>query len=531
MDNEQKIAALEEENSNLRLKLRAIIHALPGSIYYKSLDGVYLGANARALNMVGISSEEQIIGKTDFDLFSQEHAELFRLTDLKVIKENKEIVEEEVVISPDGKKLTQLSSKKPLKDDKGNVIGIVGNTINITHLKETEAALSLAKEQAEAASKAKSDFLANMSHDVKTPISGIIGMSEVLLSQLRNINHQEYVRSILKSGRKVLDFFENCIQLSKIESNHLNEIFTDNFSVKKLLEDIVTLFLPSIRFKKIIVDTYIDPKVPSYITANYNGIYRVLINLVGNAIKFTAEGSITVSAFLSEVNSQEIKISVKDTGIGIDEADQPNIFDQFSKLSPSYEGKYEGSGIGLYVVKKTIELMQGRIQVISKRNEGSNFVVYMPFKIDNGEKKSLVQQKKEYSGKREMPRHHLNILVVEDDPIAQIIAKELLSKTNCHVSIACSGAEGVSMYKSKKYDIVFLDIGLPDIDGYTVAKQMKENALPIFHAPIIALTAHAANDVEQACKEAKITKILSKPLSLEKINACINEYVYGKKPT
>jgi two-component system, OmpR family, aerobic respiration control sensor histidine kinase ArcB len=524
-----QIKKLENENRRLKLQLHGLVQALPGSIYYKDINGVYLGANKHALKMVGITSEKDIIGKTDFDLFSPEHAALFREADLKVIQNGQEVVREEIVYSPQGEKLTQLSSKKPLKDDENNIIGIVGNTVNITHLKETEAALQLAKEQAEAASKAKTDFLANMSHDVKTPISGIIGMSEVLLHKLYNPNHKEYINNILKSGRKVLAFFENCIHLSKIESGSLTHAELHQFSIKKLLDDIYTLFLPSIRMKKITIDVYLDPRLPSEIIGNYDGIYRILINLVGNAIKFTPEGSITVSAKHSNKCNREIQFAVKDTGIGISEKNQKYIFEQFSKLNPSYEGKFEGSGIGLHVVKQYTEAMKGSIEVISKKNEGSEFVLTIPLEAALQETTASEYINQQPQGEVKHIKNFIKILVVEDDPIAQLTAKELLKQQGCNVDIAQSGSEALDKYNKNNYDLIFLDIGLPDMNGFTVAKKIQKKGMPLFRPPIVALTAHATVDIVNNCNEVKITEILSKPLSADKIINCINQYVFCKK--
>lgn len=520
---------LEAENKSLKLQLHGLVQALPGSIYYKDLNGVYLGANDHALQMVGLSSEKHIIGKTDFDLFSKEHAALFRAADLKIIQEGKESVKEEVSFSPEGEELVQLSSKKPLKDNDDNVIGIVGNTVNITYLKKTEAALHFAKEQAEEASKAKSEFLANMSHDVKTPISGIIGMSEVLLHKLKNPNHKEYINNILKSGRKVLDFFENCIQLSKIESKSLIPEEPDHFSIRKLLDDISTLFLPSIRMKKITIDTYVDPGLPSHILGHYSGIYRVLINLVGNAIKFTEEGSITITAKCCGDYKNEVIFSVRDTGVGISKENQGYIFEQFSKLNPSYEGKFEGSGIGLYVVKQYIKAMKGSVQVHSELNKGSEFVVTMPY-VEQ-QQKTPVSEYRDAKPKRVNKKieNTINILVVEDDAIAQITAVELLRQQGCSSDIANNGSEALTLYDNNKYDLIFMDIGLPDMDGFTVANKIQNKGDVLFCPPIIALTAHAAENISRYSSESEFVKVISKPLSVDKIINCINEYVFCKK--
>lgn len=524
-----QIDKLEAENKSLKLQLHGLVQALPGSIYYKDLNGVYLGANDHALQMVGLSSEKHIIGKTDFDLFSKEHAALFRAADLKIIQEGKESVKEEVSFSPEGEELVQLSSKKPLKDNDDNVIGIVGNTVNITYLKKTEAALHLAIERAEEASKAKSEFLANMSHDVKTPISGIIGMSEVLLHKLKNPNHKEYINNILKSGRKVLDFFENCIQLSKIESKSLIQEKPDHFSIRKLLDDISTLFLPSIRIKKITVDTYVDPGLPSHILGNYGGIYRVLINLVGNAIKFTEEGSITITAKCCIGDEGKIVFLVKDTGVGISKKNQKDIFQKFSKLNPSYEGKFEGSGIGLYVVKQYVKAMKGSVRVHSELSKGSEFVVTMPY-IEQ-QQKNTAPEYHDPKPKRTNKKieNTINILVVEDDEIAQITAVELLKQQGCSADVANNGSEALALYGSRKYDLIFMDIGLPDMDGFTVANEIQNKDGALFCPPIVALTAHAAENISRYSSESEFVKVISKPLSVDKIINCIYEYIFCKK--
>ncbi|MFN3235119.1 MAG: ATP-binding protein [Gammaproteobacteria bacterium] len=541
-----KIKELELENHTLKSQLSGLLQATPGSIYCKDLNGCYISANIHALKMVHLNSEEEIIGKTDFDLFNASEAEIFRQVDLEVIEHDKEITKEESVKSPEGRELIQLSTKKPLKDENGKIIGIVGNTVDISYLKDIEKKLIEAKEKAELAAKAKIEFLANMSHDVKTPLGGMVGMAELLLTKLSNTNLRKDVHEIISAGQQTLQLFENCIEISKLDTT---TVHFDNkkIQLKDIIEGMKTLYLPSVKAKKLVLDVYYDHAIPKYVVADRSILQRMLLNLVGNAIKFTDEGAITITASLLEMSNKEqalVKIAVKDTGIGIPEGKQSVIFDRLTRLSPSYEGKYEGTGLGLYVVKKFVDAMKGNIQVNSQEGHGSEFVLLLPFNLPSvgvmeASVKATTEEEKyinfnkyiiDESAKYNERNESLKILLVEDNVLAKQIGEGLLKDIGCDVDSVETGKAALEIFEPGKYDMVLMDIGLPDMDGYAVTSSLRENEQNQHtRVPVIALTAHAIVDVEAFCSGAGMDAVISKPISREKAKALINKFVYCKE--
>src|SRR3990167_3499931 len=524
------IQQLQKENRELRHQITALIKALPGSIYIKDCEGKYCFVNYHALKMVGLSQESEIIGKTDFDIFPEKDAKNFREIDDAILKHRQEILKEESVVSPDGKILIQLSSKKPYYDTEGKVAGIIGNTIDITYLKETEEKLRKAKIKAESANRAKAEFLANMSHDIKTAISGIIGLAELQMMGCDEVLAKEYANHIYLSGVKVLDFFNNCIELSIADNDH-QVIHHKDFSIKDILQSIVLLFTATIRTRPIALDVHIDPDVPEKLFGPDDALYRILLNLVGNAVKFTAEGAITISAALRKNPKNRLVLSVKDTGIGIATKDQTVIFEQFTRLNPAYQGKFEGSGIGLFIVHKLVNMLNGEIHLTSLEGEGSTFTVEIPIQFSKTTSNVTPIHSNMMSQKSKIlpipQTTQLKILLIEDNRIAQHIAEVLLSAKSCIVHLAKSGTEAIKSFIPGKFDLIFTDIGLPDMDGYQIVKKIRELENNTgFTVPILGLTAHATLDSKKIAKNAGIDEMLSKPLTGKVIEEIFNKYVY-----
>ena len=440
----------------------------------------------------------------------------------------------------------QLVSKVPLRDTGNNVVGLVGIGLDITELKKTQALLKQEKTRVEKLSKSKSEFIANMSHDVKTPLSGIIGLSEILADHLKD-EDLNFVHDISVSAKQLMDFFNNCLEMAKSEHVDITTI-KERFSLKLSIKKITELFHSAIENKHLHFSVDYDPKIPDILVGSEAAIYRILLNLTGNAIKFTHQGSVTIYASLSKKSSERqatIKLVIQDTGIGIPKNKQEVIFEQFTRLTPSYQGHYEGSGMGLFVVNRLVKSLGGEIFVYSEKGKGSVFTVVLPLEIpmlDESEYekdrrnslKSEINQlstqpeifdKTSINSKKRVP----NILFVEDNPIAQQIATLLLSPLGCTVEIADCGRKSLEVFEPGKYQLVFMDIGLPDLEGYLIAKQLRniEESYPSpWRVPIIGLSAHAINTVRKHCQHAGMQGILNKPLSAKQARQVFNRYIY-----
>lgn len=514
-----------------------IISSMPGNVYWLDKNCNAVGCNQNVLDMFGFKHINEYKGLPFEEMarigkWSNEAVKAFKADTLEVIETGKPKlnIEEPPINHHDGRTIYFLTSRVPLFDQARNLIGVVGISIDITELKQTQAALHQAKEQAEAMSKMKSEFLANMSHDMKTPLSGIIGLSELLTYRLKAQENLEFSQTILASGRQLLNFFNNCLEVFKLESGDVT-LVKESFTLKSVIDEIIELYQPAAKTKGIALHIDYDSAIPQYMIGSYTGIYRVLLNLVGNAVKFTHKGSIIISAKLNKekINNKKtwIKLEVKDTGIGIPREKLNIIFDQFIRLIPSYKGTYEGSGIGLFVVQRYVDNMQGNIKVSSEEGRGSLFSLNLPFEVDSSQVQEIKPQKKinplpfifdkPVAGEKDV-----HILLVEDNLTAQLMASSLLLSMNYHVDLADFGEKALEMFEPGKYNLIFMDIGLPGIQGDAVAKLMRKMEQGTSHTvPIIALTAHSTDDINKTFLSAGINNVLSKPLSREQAKEII----------
>ncbi|MCD8525469.1 MAG: ATP-binding protein [Gammaproteobacteria bacterium] len=422
--------------------------------------------------------------------------------------------------------------------------------MDITKLKEMEASLIDAKEKAEVANRAKTEFLASMSHDMKTPLAGIVTTAEVIVGDKTAPDRdKQYAAIIAASGKQLASFFTSCLDLSKMEMQEWASKI-ETFSLKQLVNDVAALFAPQALSKNLPLNLEYDDTLPPAVEGHRESLYRVLLNLVGNALKFTEKGSITLRTVRSDlINNQQVNVifQVQDTGIGIPEDKHKIIFEKLQRLKPSYESQVEGSGIGLYIVDQYVKRLGGAIQVKSKVGKGSTFIITIPLKISADKAivlpeitpskggqapASKIQSsinissnlKVETKNTSNLPR----VLVVEDTEVIQFVTKSLLNDAGFSVDIASTGEEAVEMFEPGKYGLIYMDLGLPKMTGYETAKAIRskeksKNEKNI--TPIVALTGHGAVDVQAFCGEAGMQGILSKPLSRDQAEQVWEFYV------
>ncbi|MBX3709338.1 MAG: response regulator [Gammaproteobacteria bacterium] len=539
---EEEVNILKSDNN----MLRNIIALIPGNIFWKDKEGRYLGCNNNVAHILGLSNPNEIIGKKNEDLFDTQFAELADQIDQEVHSLAKEVYLEEQGLTINKQPATYLTKKLPLFNSQGKVIGILGVAFDITERKKMEEDLKIAKEKAETANHNKSEFVANMSHDVKTPLSGIIGLAELLTYRLTGQENLQFAQAILYSGQQLLSFFNNCVEIFKLKSSDIT-LHKERFKLKSVVDEISELYQPAIKIKNLTLHTHYDPHLPQSLLGSSVGIYRILLNLVGNAVKFTDAGTVSISVSLDQklsTNQQVIiKFIVEDTGVGIPKNKQNVIFDRFTRLTPSYKGIFDGNGIGLYIVKRYVQAMHGNIHVNSQVGVGSQFIIHLPFLLPNHHNVKNIQHHTIQPINKDNNEHfslHLvgenqkkfintsiKVLLVEDNFTAQLMGSSLLSSMNCEVEIADCGEKAIDMFKPGKYDLIFMDIGLPGMQGDATTqhiRKIEQNSRHQTPIPIIALTAHTTDNLDKSLLKAGINNILSKPLSRDKAKKVIDCY-------
>lgn len=528
--------------------LEDIISAMPCFVFWKDRNFVYLGCNDLMANMLSLPSRETIIGKTDYDFgWKKEDVDKYRKIDERIIATGEPSFNVEETVRVQGKDMVVLVNKVPIFNEYNEIECIVGISIDITARKQAEAALKEAKQAAEEANKAKSDFIGNMSHDIKTPLAGIIGIAECLAYTLEKKESIDYVQSIVEAGQQLIVFFDNCLEAAKIEHTEMT-ILKEHFNLKTVIDEIIEIFKPAIKNKGLAAYLHYNSDVPESFIGSRPAIFRILMNLIGNAVKFTNTGSITLSVTSEEKNAgssiNKIKICIIDTGVGIPENMHTQIFERFVVLRPSNKGEAtKGSGLGLYLVKRLTEAIHGEVHLSSQESQGSRFSVILPLKaapVNAGDEKNnshlqpyqqihpidlmkVIKPEKPFLARKTSAE--LQLLLVEDNMLAQKAAELMLTSFNCKVDIADCGAQAFKLFEAGKYHLIFMDLGLPDLSGCEITSHFRKvEEGSIYRAPIVALTAHVNEEIKKECRDVGMDEILSKPLSLTQARNMVDYY-------
>lgn len=422
---------------------------------------------------------------------------------------------------------------------------MVGIHIDVTDRKTAEEVLRQAKDAAEAASRAKSQFLANMSHEIRTPMNGVLGLAELLLRCSLNEKERHLTQSIHRSGSVLLAIINDILDFSKIEAGKL-QLEAIPFEVRRTIEEALAVSSPTAEQKGLRLSCQVDPRIPFSLIGDPTRLRQILVNLVSNAVKFTEQGAITVSAELEETREGRygLSVSVIDTGIGISLESQTNIFDAFSQADGSTTRKYGGTGLGLAIVKQLVTLMGGTIELQSRPREGTcfRFTVYckpadMPSQRPMESIAVSDNRGEAVRDQRPVRRRDVRILLVEDNPVNREVAGGMLEVLNCRIDTAENGREAVDAIAKTEYALVFMDCQMPEMDGLTATrlirareaeqtKQTGDSAVaPPPRLPIVALTAHAMQGDREQCLAAGMDDHLSKPFTLVQLEHMLSRWL------
>jgi PAS domain S-box-containing protein len=447
-------------------------------IYFKDRKSRFIHGSDQWAKRLGAESIDELVGKTDFDFFSEEHARQAFEDEQKIIATGEPLIGiEEKETFPDGRVSWASTSKFPLRDQKGNIIGTVGISRDITARKKAEQELIKAKEEAVAAAKAKTQFLSTMSHEIRTPLNAVIGLSGVLIDTDLTPEQYEFARTINYSGENLLSIINNILDFAKIDSGKL-ELEETDFSIAHLIEDVFGLVSATdAESEKEIEFVYeIDEDVPDYIISDSTRIQQILVNLVKNAIKFTEEGEIAIHVDIVEEHGNVITLafSVEDTGIGIPEDKMDRLFEQFTQVDASTTRKYGGTGLGLAICQKLVDLLDGNISVESEVGEGSKF--RFTVKAKKSDKKLQVSSPKNLEGKK--------IFILDDNRTNLDILEMQCEKAGMKVTTFHDSVSFVSQIdEMEDFDLGILDMQMPGFDGLEVTVKLREkwnkNQLPL----------------------------------------------------
>lgn len=380
------ITQARQHEMNRLCLLENIIALMPAHVYWLDREGRYLGCNDEQAKSAGLNSRHEIIGKRNVDLPWNYNAKLLPdaldKINSDVMATGEAMAVEEPAVLRDGTRAVFLSYKVPMKDDKNKVIGMVGISIDITDRKKMEEELKVAKEAAELADKAKTEFLYNMRHDFRTPFSGLLGIAEVLEVQETDAQKKEYLGYIKDSAAVLLNQLNEILDFLKNEDGKL-PVVEKPFNLKNLLDNLQKIMLPPAQQKHLKLVLTVADDVPLEVVGDAIRTDRILSNLVANAIKFTQKGHVLINVAIAKRTPAMavIEFKVEDTGIGIPKQQQDSIFEKMTRLTSSYQGLYTGKGFGLYITRKFLEEMDGEIHLISEEGRGTIFTVLIPYRL------------------------------------------------------------------------------------------------------------------------------------------------------
>lgn len=496
--------------------LGALLSSTPDLIYFKDSGGRFIQISRSLCGMLKVPEPQDAVGKTDFDFYSVRYAKRAQEAELRIMETGESLVGfEEKETRTDGTEVWVSTTKVPLRGENGAIVGIMGISRDITDRKKAEEAALQANES-------RLVFLASMSHEIRTPLNGIIGFSNLLVETPLNQEQKEFAECIQTSSESLLSIVNEVLDFSKIEAGRI-ELECVGFPLRETVRQCLKLVSLQAEKKGLDLNLSVDPLCPEIVRGDVTRVRQILLNLLTNAIKFTAKGSVTIEIFPGNAPAAEtVKFRVRDTGIGIDPVGIKKIFDPFTQADASTTRRYGGTGLGLSISRKLVTLMGGEFHVESAPGKGSTFEFEVPLAAEPAS--SVSAECLPGTGSEGVENHTpddtaqpanqfpLRILLADDSPPNLKLCTVVLERLGYRADVAGSGSEALRAVHARLYDVVLMDVRMPEADGIAATIAIRKE-VPKAHQPwIIALTADSTNETRKRCMEAGMDDFLTKPM-------------------
>ena len=501
---------VEKKLAQEKYLLYTLLDNIPDSIYFKDRESRFLRVSRSLANKFGLDDPSDVVNKTDADIFTKEHARQARQDEVEIMESGQPLVARiERETWPERDDTWCSTTKMPLRDDHGNVVGTFGISRDITELVRAEEELRHARDAANAANLAKSEFVANMSHEIRTPMNGIIGMAELLSDTPLAPEQREYLGMIQQSADSLLRLLNDILDFSKIEAGKM-ELESISFDLGDSVARTAQTLATRAAEKGLELACRVDPMIPEQLVGDPGRLRQIIVNLVGNAIKFTDQGEVVV-----EVNAQTrmehriiLHFSVRDSGIGIPQEKQQTIFEAFTQADASTTRKFGGTGLGLAIASQLVRLMGGSIWVESEIGKGATFHFTADFGICEEQPATKHFQRSSLSG--------LPVLVVDDNATNRRILEEMLKSWHLQPSVADGAVAALAEMQraasqGQPYRLVLLDCMMPGMDGFSLAESIGGNQTLNNPTLVMISSATRPGDVER-CRRLGIIRHMTKPV-------------------
>ena len=511
----------EELLSEERKVLRALIDNVPDFMYVKDAESRFVVANASLARSRELKGPEELLGKTDFDFHPRELAEFYFQDEQNVIRTKQALFnKEEECVDAAGNKSWLLTTKVPLYDKNGQVTGIAGVGRDITKRREAEREMQRAREAAEAASQAKSEFLANMSHEIRTPLNGVMGMTDLALDTQLTPEQREYLETVKTSSDSLLTVINDILDFSKIEAGKI-DLEAIDFNLRDCLESTLKAMALRADEKGLELLCEVAPEVEEVVRGDSTRLRQVVINLVGNAIKFTDQGEVALKVQVEAQEGQDgmLRFTVADTGIGIPAEKRDLIFAPFSQADTSTTRKYGGTGLGLTISTRLVEMMGGRIWVESEVGRGSQF--HFTARLGAADAKEI---KVETIAPPEVLRG-VKVLLVDDNQTNRRILEGMLGRWQMHSTSVEDGEEALAQLSAareagKPFGLILTDMHMPKMNGFTLIERIRTRP-ELATATIMMLTSAGHRGDAARCQELGVAAYLLKPIRQSELREAI----------
>ncbi len=528
----QKVEMRTQQHAESEERLRQFFENSPDAVFILDQAGAIVASNSRACASVKMKKPE-LLSKTVYDLVPsalrdevEDNMRMWFSGELKQCEGTSMAADGSVspiemtgtLLSLDGRKVLQLHARDIALRKEAE------EKIHAAHqmAEDAKEMAEHARETAEHASQAKSEFLANMSHEIRTPLNGIVGMAQLLADTPLSSEQENCADTILQSTNGLLKIINHVLDISKIEAGQM-DVRESIIDLREMCGNIRHRFQPQADQDGVQFTCTCQDEVPLYVVGDEGLIEQVLVNLVGNAIKFTHQGSVTLNIECHQKadDGAELYFQIIDTGIGIPKEQQSTIFEKFIQVDGSAKRMYGGTGLGLAICKQLIELMGGKIGLISSSGRGSTFF----FNLTLPQADHPAKAKDPRDGQAvTVTRPGVKVLLVEDNKVNQKVAVAILRKAGCHVDTAENGQDATQQIRKDSYDVVLMDCQMPVMDGFEATARIRAMRGDVAKTPIIAITAHAMKDDRKKCLDSGMDDYISKPVCRNDLVALINKY-------